>query len=111
MQRFARGLGGFESLLDDLVSNAGMQVLHDGKLAEMRTGEGKTLVAVLPAYLNALEGKGVHVSLNLFSASLHSTEAEKRPSSCHSQAMPRTRSLSWTEECLPFCTDWKHWKI
>ena len=40
----------------------GLQVLHDGKLAEMRTGEGKTLVAVLPAYLNALEGKGVHVS-------------------------------------------------
>ena len=38
-----------------------IQVLHEGKLAEMRTGEGKTLVAVLPAYLNALEGKGVQV--------------------------------------------------
>jgi preprotein translocase subunit SecA len=36
-------------------------VLHQGKIAEMRTGEGKTLVAVLPAYLNALNGKGVHV--------------------------------------------------
>ncbi len=36
-------------------------VLHEGKIAEMRTGEGKTLVATLPAYLNALEGKGVHV--------------------------------------------------
>lgn len=36
-------------------------VLHQGKIAEMRTGEGKTLVAVLPAYLNALTGKGVHV--------------------------------------------------
>ncbi|MDP2587732.1 MAG: preprotein translocase subunit SecA [bacterium] len=36
-------------------------VLHQGKIAEMRTGEGKTLVAVLPAYLNALAGKGVHV--------------------------------------------------
>ena len=36
-------------------------VLHSGKVAEMRTGEGKTLVATLPAYLNALEGKGVHV--------------------------------------------------
>jgi preprotein translocase subunit SecA len=36
-------------------------VLHDGKIAEMRTGEGKTLVATLPAYLNALSGKGVHV--------------------------------------------------
>jgi len=35
--------------------------LHQGKIAEMRTGEGKTLVAVLPAYLNALEGKGVHI--------------------------------------------------
>ena len=36
-------------------------VLHRGKLAEMQTGEGKTLVAVLPAYLNALSGRGVHV--------------------------------------------------
>jgi preprotein translocase subunit SecA len=36
-------------------------VLHRGKIAEMRTGEGKTLVATLPCYLNALEGKGVHV--------------------------------------------------
>jgi preprotein translocase subunit SecA len=35
--------------------------LHRGKIAEMRTGEGKTLVATLPAYLNALEGKGVHI--------------------------------------------------
>jgi preprotein translocase subunit SecA len=35
--------------------------LHSGKIAEMRTGEGKTLVATLPSYLNALEGKGVHV--------------------------------------------------
>jgi preprotein translocase subunit SecA len=39
----------------------GGMVLHDGKIAEMRTGEGKTLVATLPAYLNALSGKGVHV--------------------------------------------------
>ncbi|HEX8137250.1 MAG TPA: hypothetical protein VF544_06640, partial [Pyrinomonadaceae bacterium] len=36
-------------------------VLHEGKIAEMRTGEGKTLVATLPAYLNALTGRGVHV--------------------------------------------------
>jgi preprotein translocase subunit SecA len=36
-------------------------VMHKGKLAEMNTGEGKTLVAVLPAYLNALSGKGVHI--------------------------------------------------
>ena len=39
----------------------GGMVLHDGKIAEMRTGEGKTLVATLPTYLNALDGKGVHV--------------------------------------------------
>ncbi len=36
-------------------------VLHNGRIAEMKTGEGKTLVATLPAYLNALEGKGVHI--------------------------------------------------
>jgi len=39
----------------------GGMVLHQGSIAEMRTGEGKTLVATLPCYLNALEGKGVHV--------------------------------------------------
>ncbi len=36
-------------------------IIHQGKIAEMRTGEGKTLVATLPAYLNALTGRGVHV--------------------------------------------------
>ena len=36
-------------------------VLHQGRIAEMRTGEGKTITACLPAYLNALTGKGVHV--------------------------------------------------
>ena len=39
----------------------GAMVLHSGKIAEMKTGEGKTLVATLPAYLNAISGKGVHV--------------------------------------------------
>src|SRR5438128_2002315 len=39
----------------------GGAVLHKGRIAEMKTGEGKTLVATLPAYLNALEGKGVHI--------------------------------------------------
>ena len=39
----------------------GGMVLHEGNVAEMKTGEGKTLVATLPTYLNALEGKGVHV--------------------------------------------------
>ena len=36
-------------------------VLHQGRIAEMKTGEGKTLVSTLPAYLNALEGRGVHI--------------------------------------------------
>jgi preprotein translocase subunit SecA len=39
----------------------GGMVLHQGKIAEMKTGEGKTLVATLPVYLNALSGRGVHV--------------------------------------------------
>ncbi len=39
----------------------GGMVLHDGRISEMKTGEGKTLVATLPAYLNALDGKGVHI--------------------------------------------------
>lgn len=39
----------------------GGMVLHEGNIAEMRTGEGKTLVATLPAYLNALSGRGVHI--------------------------------------------------
>lgn len=43
------------------VQLVGGMVLHDGKITEMRTGEGKTLVATLPAYLHALSGKGVHV--------------------------------------------------
>jgi preprotein translocase subunit SecA len=43
------------------VQMVGGMVLHDGKIAEMRTGEGKTLMATLAAYLNALTGKGVHV--------------------------------------------------
>lgn len=43
------------------VQMLGGQVLHQGKIAEMRTGEGKTLTATLPTYLHALSGKGVHV--------------------------------------------------
>ncbi|MEL7223303.1 MAG: DEAD/DEAH box helicase [Cyanobacteria bacterium J06576_12] len=39
----------------------GGMVLHDGQIAEMKTGEGKTLVSTLPAYLNAISGKGVHI--------------------------------------------------
>ena len=43
------------------VQLAGGIILHEGKIAEMKTGEGKTLVSTLPAYLNALTGKGVHI--------------------------------------------------
>ena len=43
------------------VQMLGGMVLNQGKIAEMRTGEGKTLTATLPSYLNALTGKGVHV--------------------------------------------------
>ena len=43
------------------VQLVGGMVLHDGNIAEMRTGEGKTLVATLPAYLNAISGDGVHI--------------------------------------------------
>src|SRR5688500_15946473 len=43
------------------VQMLGGMVLHNGKIAEMKTGEGKTLVATLPAYLNALAGNGVHI--------------------------------------------------
>jgi preprotein translocase subunit SecA len=79
-ERFANGNGGS---LDDIIPEAfaavrevakralnmrhfdvqliGGMVLHQGRIAEMKTGEGKTLVATLPAYLNALEGKGVHI--------------------------------------------------
>ena len=39
-------------------------ILHQGRIAEMRTGEGKTLVATMPAYLNALEGRGENVTLS-----------------------------------------------
>ena len=43
------------------VQLAGGLILHKGKIAEMKTGEGKTLVSTLPAYLNSLLGKGVHI--------------------------------------------------
>ena len=43
------------------VQPIGGMVLHEGQIAEMKTGEGKTLVATLPSYLNALTGRGVHV--------------------------------------------------
>ena len=49
----------------------GGMILHAGQIAEMRTGEGKTLVAVLPAYLNALSGKGVQAGSASSRQSLH----------------------------------------
>lgn len=53
-------------------------VLHQGRVAEMKTGEGKTLVATLPAYLNALSGKGVHVvTVNDYLAKFQSEEMGK----------------------------------
>ncbi len=53
-------------------------ILHQGRIAEMRTGEGKTLVATMPAYLNALDGKGVHVvTVNEYLARRDSEEMGK----------------------------------
>ena len=57
------------------VQIVGGVILHNGRIAEMRTGEGKTLVGMLPAYLNALEGKGVHVvTVNDYLAQRDSSE-------------------------------------
>ena len=56
----------------------GAIILHHGRIAEMKTGEGKTLVATMPAYLNALEGKGVHVvTVNGYLAQRDSEEMGK----------------------------------
>ena len=46
---------------ETLQCSFGGLILHKGKIAEMKTGEGKTLVSTLPAYLNSLTGKGVHI--------------------------------------------------
>jgi len=60
-------------------------VLHQGRIAEMKTGEGKTLVATLPAYLNAMAGKGVHiVTVNDY---LQRSGGEGRPHR-HCQRLP-----------------------
>jgi preprotein translocase subunit SecA len=57
----ARSVGRVTGMRHFDVQLIGGLVLHQGKIAEMRTGEGKTLVSTLPAYLNALTGRGVHV--------------------------------------------------
>ena len=59
------------------VQLVGGMVLHDGRIAEMKTGEGKTLVATLPIILNAIEGKGVHlVTVNDYLAERDAKELE-----------------------------------
>ena len=71
--------------------------LHQGKLAEMQTGKGKTLAAVLPAYLNALAGHGVHVLTFNFAAS------DSRPSSYAEHRLdesPLTREVENLVPCL-----------
>ncbi len=77
----------------------GGMVLHSGAIAEMVTGEGKTLVATLPVYLNALEGKGVHVvTVNDYlarrPASRQTAKASISRSSSVSLASSRLRNLS-----------------
>ena len=66
------------------VQLVGGMVLHDGKIAEMGTGEGKTLMATLPAYLNALAGKGVHIiTVNDYLAQRSERQGAARPQLCH----------------------------
>jgi preprotein translocase subunit SecA len=63
--------------------------LHEGKIAEMRTGEGKTLVATLPVYLNALTGKGVHVVTVNDAAGISQLPAGTRGSHRHCKRLSR----------------------
>ena len=74
-------------------------VLHQGRIAEMKTGEGKTLVATLPAYLNALTGQGVHiVTVNDYLAKRDSEWMRARPISVRWLWFP-TIVLSPTKSC------------
>ena len=71
-------------------------VLHRGKIAEMKTGEGKTLVATLPSYLNALDGKGVHVvTVNDYLA--------KRDSEWMGRIY-RSSACAWASSCTTWTT-------
>jgi preprotein translocase subunit SecA len=75
----------------------GGMVLHKGGIAEMRTGEGKTLVATAPVYLNALEGRGVHViTVNDY---LASRDAEWMGRSIASSACRSARSSTASSRC------------
>jgi hypothetical protein len=85
------------------VQLVGGMALHDGKLAEMSTGEGKTLVASLASYLNALEGKGVHVvTVNDYLARRDS-ENIGQVRDCHQFLTPRSclDDQYWSGEGLP----------
>jgi preprotein translocase subunit SecA len=74
----------------------GGMVLHQGKIAEMKTGEGKTLVATLPAYLNALSGRGMHiVTVNDYLAR-RDTPSARSPTAPTSRTAPTTSSASTT---------------
>ena len=65
--------------------------LHEGNISEMKTGEGKTLTATMPVYLNALSGKGVHVvTVNEYLASRDATE------------MGQVISISWINSRFEF---------
>ena len=71
-------------------------VLHQGRIAEMKTGEGKTLVATLPAYLNALTGNGVHiVTVNDYLAKRDSEWMGKVHRFLGGGPCPSTRCLAW----------------
>lgn len=83
----------------------GAMILHKGEIAEMRTGEGKTLVAVLPAYLNALSGKGVHVrsSAHPWSTSLsaNAPAGAHHSSACSMLCMLADSWCTYGEICKP----------
>ena len=73
-------------------------VLHEGKIAEMKTGEGKTLAATLPVYLNALTGRGVHVvTVNDYLAKRDAKTGWARSTS------------SWASPWAASCTAWTTW--
>jgi preprotein translocase subunit SecA len=61
LQPLVEAINALEPEMKAMSDPIGGTVLHRGRIAEMKTGEGKTLVATLPAYLNALTGRGVHI--------------------------------------------------
>ncbi len=84
----------------------GGMVLHQGRIAEMKTGEGKTLVATLPAYLNALEGKGVHiVTVNDYLASRDSAWMSPVYEYCGMTVGVIIHGLSYTERKNAYACD------